>query len=160
MPGESMSTVTPMRRADARPQHRDAHRAGPDRRGAVLAVQVRAALDQQHAAVVAEDVALHLAADEARRRADDLGLQRAGEGRALGQRQAAIAEQAGSGARRGRALQLSPEQATPDGGCRCAEPPRGHSNGGHPEGGVAGDAPVAAAVLRVSVSIRPCNWRW
>ena len=47
--------------------------------------------DQQNAAVVAEDIALHLAADEARGGADHLGLQRASEGRALGQRQAAVA---------------------------------------------------------------------
>ena len=45
----------------------------------------------------------------------------------------------------------APGAATPNGG-----PPMG----GTPADGAAGDVPAAAAVLRVSVSSRPCNWRW
>ena len=68
VPGESMSTVTPFG-VRMRVQSTGMRTVpGLDRGDAVLAVDVRAALDQEDAAVVAEDVALHLAADEARTR--------------------------------------------------------------------------------------------
>src|SRR5699024_784602 len=63
-------------------------------------------------------VALHLAADEARGRADDLGLQRAGEGGALRQGQAAVAKHRRCDAGRCRALQLAAEEARARGGGR------------------------------------------
>jgi len=80
----------------------------------VLAVQVRAALDQEDATVVAVDAAQHLAADESRGGADQPRLQGAREGRSLGEGQAAVADHAGRDAWRRRRRELAAEEAARD----------------------------------------------
>ncbi len=63
-----------------------------DGRDPVLAVKMGAPFDQEHAAVIAIEIALYFAADEPGGRTDDLGLQRTGEGGSLGQGETAIAK--------------------------------------------------------------------